>query len=101
MLVEGQLAGPDGAPAFGIEDEDRRSAAKVGQRQTSQIQSVVVAAVSTASALDLRVDDAVVLHDSNRLALRLRPCDVLARVAHMEGQGGAEVEVEVARRRKR
>jgi hypothetical protein len=66
--------------------------------QTSQIQSAVGAAVSTASALDLSVDDAVVLHDSNRLALRLRPCDVLARVAHMEGQGGAEFEVEVARR---
>jgi hypothetical protein len=65
---------------------------------TSQIQPAVDAAVSTASALDLRVDDAVVLHDSNRLALRLRPCDVLARVAHMEGQGGAEFEVEVARR---
>ena len=66
--------------------------------QTSRIQSAVGAAVSTASALDLRVDDAVVLHDSNRLALRLRPCDVLARVAHMESQGGAEFEVEVARR---
>ena len=65
---------------------------------TSQIQSAVGAAMSTASALDLRVDDAVVLHDSNRLALRLRPCDVLARVAHVEGQGGAEFEVEVARR---
>jgi len=65
---------------------------------TSQIQSAVGAAMSTASALDLRVDDAVVLHDSNRLALRLWPCDVLARVAHVEGQGGAEFEVEVARR---
>ena len=66
--------------------------------QTSQIQPAVGAAVSTASALDLSVDDAVVLHDSNRLALRLRPCDVLARVARREGQGGAEFEVEVARR---
>ena len=46
----------------------------------------------------MRVDDVVVLHDSNRLALRLLPCDVLARVAHMEGKGGAEFEVEVARR---
>jgi len=63
---------------------------------TSQIQPAVDAAVSTASALDLSVDDAVVLHDSNRLALRLRPCDVLARVARREG--GAEFEVEVARR---
>jgi hypothetical protein len=66
--------------------------------QTSQIQPAVGAAVSIATALGLRVDDAVVLHESNRLALRLRPCDVLARVAHMEGQGGAEFEVEVARR---
>jgi hypothetical protein len=65
---------------------------------TSQIQPAVDAAVSTASALDLSVDDAVVLHDSNRLALRLRPCDVLARVARREGQGGAEFEVAVARR---
>jgi hypothetical protein len=64
----------------------------------SQIQPAVAAAVSTASALDLRVDDAVVLHDSNRLALRLRPSDILARVAPMEGRGVAEFEVEVARR---
>jgi hypothetical protein len=54
--------------------------------------------MSTASALDLRVDDAVVLHDSNRLAVRLLPCDVLARVAHVAHQAGAEFEVEVARR---
>lgn len=65
---------------------------------TSQIQPAVGAAVSTASALDLRVDDAIVLHDSNRLTLRLRPCDVVARVAQMEDLGGAEFEVEVARR---
>ena len=64
----------------------------------SQVQPAVAAAVSVASALGLRADDAVVLHDSNRLALRLLPCDVLARVAHMEGKRGAEFEVEVARR---
>jgi Phosphotransferase enzyme family len=66
--------------------------------QPSQVQPAVGAAVSVASALGLRVDDAVVLHDSNRLALRLLPCDVLARVAQMEGKRGAEFEVEVARR---
>lgn len=65
---------------------------------TSQIQPAVDAAVSTASALGLSVHDAVVLHDSNRIALRLRPCDVLARVARRKDQGGAEFEVEVARR---
>jgi len=54
--------------------------------------------MSSAAALDLRVDDAVVLHDSNRLAVRLLPCDVLVRVAHVAHQAGAAFEVEVARR---
>ncbi|MGH2443033.1 MAG: phosphotransferase family protein [Chloroflexota bacterium] len=53
--------------------------------------------MATASALDLRVDDAVVLHDSNRLAVRLLPCDVLARIAPVPHQTGAAFEVEVAR----
>jgi hypothetical protein len=54
--------------------------------------------MSTASALDLTVDDAIVLHDSNRLALRLLPCDVLARVAHRPHEVGAKLEVELAKR---
>ncbi|HUK98782.1 MAG TPA: phosphotransferase [Gaiellaceae bacterium] len=58
----------------------------------------MAAALSTASASDLRADEAVVLSNSNRLALRLRPCDVLARVAPMDRRGGAEFEVELARR---
>lgn len=66
--------------------------------QTSHVRSAVGAAMSSASALDLRVDDAVVLHHSNRLAVRLLPCDVLVRVAHVAHQAGAEFEVEVARR---
>jgi hypothetical protein len=37
--------------------------------------------MSTASALSLAVDDAIVLHDSNKLTVRLLPCDVVARVA--------------------
>lgn len=41
----------------------------------------MAAAMSTASALDLPVDDAVVLSDSNRLVVHLTPCDVVARVA--------------------
>jgi len=55
------------------------------------------AATAIASALDLRVDDVVVLHNSNKLALRLLPCDALARVAFI-GQEVAELEVELARR---
>jgi hypothetical protein len=66
--------------------------------QTSHVRSAVGAAMSSASALGLRVDDAVVLHESNRLAVRLLPCDVLVRVAQVAHQAGAEVEVAVARR---
>ena len=66
--------------------------------KASEVLGAVAAGMSTASALDLTVDDAVVLHDSNRLAVRLLPCDVLARVAHVAHQAGAEFEVEVARR---
>ena len=51
----------------------------------------------TASSLDLAVDDAIVLHDSNRLTLRLLPCDVLARVAPVAHQA-AQFEIELARR---
>ena len=66
--------------------------------QASEVPRAVSAATSTASALDLRVDDAIVLQDSNRLAVRLLPCDVLARVADVAHQAGAEFEVEIARR---
>ncbi|HEY7100662.1 MAG TPA: aminoglycoside phosphotransferase family protein [Mycobacteriales bacterium] len=55
------------------------------------------AAVSTAAALGLRVDDAVVLHNSNKLALRLLPGDVLARVAPVAEQV-ARFEIELAQR---
>ena len=46
----------------------------------SDVRRAVAAAVSTASALDLVTDDAVVLHNSNKLTVRLVPCDVIARV---------------------
>jgi hypothetical protein len=65
--------------------------------QASEVPRAVAAAMSTASALDLTVDDAIVLHDSNRLALRLLPCDVLARVAHVAHQA-AQFEVDLAQR---
>src|SRR6187455_3171260 len=53
--------------------------------------------MSTASALDLTVDDAIVLQNSNRLTLRLLPCDVLARVAPVAHQA-AQFEIELAHR---
>jgi aminoglycoside phosphotransferase (APT) family kinase protein len=53
--------------------------------------------MSTASALGLTVDDAVVLQNLNKLAVRLLPCDVLARVAPL-AQQVARFEVELAQR---
>jgi hypothetical protein len=61
----------------------------------SQVSRAMAAAMSIASALDLTVDDAQVLQNSNKLALRLLPCDVFARVAHV-GQEVARLEVELA-----
>ena len=63
----------------------------------SDVPRAVGAGISTAAALDLRVDDAVVLHNSNKLTLRLLPCDVLARVAPVAEQV-AEFEIELAQR---
>ena len=66
--------------------------------EPSEVQRAVEAGSSTASALGLRVDDAVVVHDSNRVAVRLTPCDVLARVMPLVHQTAGDLEVEVARR---
>jgi hypothetical protein len=63
----------------------------------SDVTRATAAAISVAGSLDLPADDAIVLHDSNRLTLRLTPCDVLARVAHVE-HGAAQLEVELAQR---
>jgi Phosphotransferase enzyme family len=65
--------------------------------QASEASRAMAAAMSIASSLDLTVDDAVVLHDSNKLTLRLLPCDVLARVAPV-AQQVAQFEVELAQR---
>jgi hypothetical protein len=65
--------------------------------QASEVPRAVAAAMSAVSSLDLPVDDAVVLHDSNKLTLRLLPCDVLARVAPVADQV-AQFEIELAQR---
>src|SRR2546423_14913485 len=73
------------------------SGEKISWMRPSETQRALAVAISTASALDLIVDDAIVLHDSNRLAVRLLPCDVLARVAPTRHQV-AQFEVELAQR---
>jgi Ser/Thr protein kinase RdoA (MazF antagonist) len=65
--------------------------------QASEVPRAVAAAMSIASSFDLSVDDAIVLHDSNKLTLRLLPCDVVARVAPVAHQV-AQLEIELAQR---
>jgi hypothetical protein len=65
--------------------------------RASEVSRGVAAAMSTASALGLTVEDAVVLQNSNKLAVRMLPCDVLARVAPL-AQQVAQFEVELAQR---
>jgi aminoglycoside phosphotransferase (APT) family kinase protein len=57
----------------------------------------IAAATEVASSLGLPADSATVLHHSNKLALRLTPCNVVARVTHADHEG-AQLEVDRARR---
>lgn len=63
----------------------------------AEVERAVAAARSIAASLDLTVDDAIVLHDSNKLTLRLLPDDVVARVAPLALQV-ADFEVDLAQR---
>jgi hypothetical protein len=61
------------------------------------VSRAMAAVTSLAGALDLRVNDAVVIHNSNKIALHLMPCDIFARIGPI-GQGVAALEVRVAQR---
>jgi hypothetical protein len=65
--------------------------------KASEVPRAVAAARSIVSSLDLTVDEVIVLQDSNRLTLRLLPCDVLARVSPV-AQQVARFEVDLAQR---
>ena len=70
--------------------------------QAAQRRRAVAAAISAASAAGLAVDNVVVLNDSNRLVVRLTPCDIVARVTPVTHHAGhhmsAEREVELVKR---
>ena len=51
--------------------------------------------MAVASSIGLTIHDAAILHNSNKLTLRLHPCDVLARVAPAAHQC-AQLEVDIA-----
>jgi hypothetical protein len=61
------------------------------------VSRATAAAISIATALDLPANDSIVPHNSNKLAPRLVPCGVFARVAHA-GREVAALEVELATR---
>ena len=63
----------------------------------SEVVRAVGAAMEVASGLDLAAADTRVLHNSNKLALRLLPCDVVARVA-FAGLEAFQAELEIGRR---
>lgn len=65
--------------------------------ETSDVGRAIAAATAIARSAGLPVDDVVVLHRSNKLALRLLPADVMARVA-LAGQEVAGLELELASR---
>ena len=65
--------------------------------QVSELRRATAAAMSIASSLGLAADDAIVLQDSNKLSVRLLPCDVLARVAPVAHQV-SQFELELAQR---
>jgi hypothetical protein len=65
--------------------------------QASEVSRAVAAARSAVSSSGLDAADAVVIQNSNKLTLRLLPCDVLARVAPVTDQI-AYFEVELAQR---
>lgn len=49
--------------------------------EPAELRRAVEAGRVTAAELGLQAEDAVVIHNSDRVVLRLVPCDVLARVA--------------------
>ena len=65
--------------------------------EASDVACAIDAAISIVVSLDLPADNAAIVQNSNKLALRLVPCDVFARVAP-DGHEHALFEVELAQR---
>jgi Ser/Thr protein kinase RdoA (MazF antagonist) len=64
--------------------------------KTGEVERAVAATTELASALGLSCSEARIVCNSNKLALRLLPCDVFARVAFV-GQEAFHLEIEIAR----
>lgn len=66
--------------------------------ESPDVARAIEAVVSIAAGLDLPADHAAVLQNSNKLALRVLPCDVFARVAPAGRRSHALFEVDLAQR---
>jgi Ser/Thr protein kinase RdoA (MazF antagonist) len=64
--------------------------------RSEEVARAVAGATSIVAARGLTVDDAIVLQNSNRVVLRLVPCDVVVRVAPLALRASAEFEVALA-----
>ncbi|MGH3401476.1 MAG: phosphotransferase family protein [Streptosporangiaceae bacterium] len=98
------LRGPAARSAdrSGVRDQGRAaipggSGEKISRVRSSESERALAAAMSIVSALGLPVDDAIVLHASNKLTVRLLPCDIVARVAPVAHQV-AQFEIGLAQR---
>lgn len=66
--------------------------------QASALRRAVEAGRTAATALGLQVDDAVVINNSDRIVVRLIPCDAIARISPPAHRDGAQFELEIGRR---
>src|SRR5438067_983684 len=63
----------------------------------TEVERAITATTALSSELGLVVGEARIVYNSNKLGLRLLPCDVFARVA-FSGQEAFQLEIEIARR---
>jgi hypothetical protein len=64
--------------------------------ESSQVQRAITIAQTIVGELGLSVNEAVVIHNSDRIAVRLLPCDVLARIAPQTVAESLQFEAEIA-----
>jgi Phosphotransferase enzyme family len=83
-------------PRSGWTGADDRADVRMHFVEDRLVARATVAASSLAEAAGLQVDEAVVIQNSNKLALRLLPCDTFARAA-LVGEEVAALEVGVAK----
>jgi aminoglycoside phosphotransferase (APT) family kinase protein len=82
---------------------DSTGPAKVGRADkndamlATEVERAITATTALSSELGLVVSEARIVGNSNKLGLRLLPCDVFARVA-FSGQEAFQFEIEIARR---